>query len=133
MNKLFEVTESNQCCDCSIANICSSNDKTSGNNITSVLSRDKRINIFGECSSLRRSDNKSVVFVEVPNNTSKDEYYKIIPLWVDDNPTKLKPVEFDLPKGFIIAVRHTGINFILNRCNKLEKENDYILTLLRGG
>ena len=33
----------------------------------------------------------------------------------------------------IIAVRHTGINFILNRCNKLEKENDYILDSLRGG
>lgn len=34
----------------------------------------------------------------------------------------------------IIAVRHAGINFILNRCDKLEKENDYILSyLLRGG
>ena len=34
----------------------------------------------------------------------------------------------------IIAVRHAGINFITNICNKLEKENDYILQyLLRGG
>ena len=33
----------------------------------------------------------------------------------------------------IIAVRHTGINFIINVCNKLEKENDYILASLRGG
>ena len=34
----------------------------------------------------------------------------------------------------IIAVRHAGINFILNRCDKLEKENNYILQyLLRGG
>ena len=34
----------------------------------------------------------------------------------------------------IIAVRHTGINFIINVCDKLEKENDYILQyLLRGG
>ena len=34
----------------------------------------------------------------------------------------------------IIAVRHAGINFILNICDKLEKENDYILQyLLRGG
>lgn len=33
----------------------------------------------------------------------------------------------------IIAVRHTGINFIINVCNKLEKENDYILDSLRGG
>ena len=33
----------------------------------------------------------------------------------------------------IIAVRHAGINFITNRCNKLEKENYYILDSLRGG
>lgn len=32
----------------------------------------------------------------------------------------------------IIAVRHAGINFILNVCDKLEKENDYILTFLYG-
>ena len=34
----------------------------------------------------------------------------------------------------IIAVRHGDIDFILNVCDKLEKENDYILQyLLRGG
>ena len=34
----------------------------------------------------------------------------------------------------IIAVRHAGIDFIINICDKLEKENDYILQyLLRGG
>lgn len=33
----------------------------------------------------------------------------------------------------IIAVRHVGINFILNVCDKLEKENDCMLTSLRGG
>ena len=34
----------------------------------------------------------------------------------------------------IIAVRHAGINFITNVCDKLEKEDDYILQyLLRGG
>ena len=34
----------------------------------------------------------------------------------------------------IIKVRHAGINFIINICDKLEKENDYILQyLLRGG
>lgn len=32
----------------------------------------------------------------------------------------------------IIAVRHAGINFILNVCDKLEKENDNILTFLYG-
>lgn len=34
----------------------------------------------------------------------------------------------------IIAVRHAYINLIINICDKLEKENDYLLTsLLRGG
>lgn len=34
----------------------------------------------------------------------------------------------------IIAVRHKGINEVLEVCDKLEKENDYILSyLLRGG
>lgn len=33
----------------------------------------------------------------------------------------------------IIAVRHAGINSILNVCDKLEKENDCMLTSLRGG
>lgn len=32
----------------------------------------------------------------------------------------------------IIAVRHAGIDFILSVCDKLEKENDYILTFLYG-
>lgn len=32
----------------------------------------------------------------------------------------------------IIAVRHAGINFILDICDKLEKENDNILTFLYG-
>ena len=34
----------------------------------------------------------------------------------------------------IIAVRHAGINFITDICDKLEKENDYTFQyLLRGG
>lgn len=33
----------------------------------------------------------------------------------------------------IIAVRHAGINFILNVCDALEKENNCMLTSLRGG
>ena len=63
--KSYEVTESNQCCDCSIASICSSNDITSGNNITGVLSRNQRINIFGECSKIHRNDNTPIVFKEI--------------------------------------------------------------------
>lgn len=114
MNKLFEVTESNQCCDCSLATICSSSDISAGDRNDDVLSRDKRINIFGECSSLRRPDSKSIVFVELPKNDSKDdskdEYYKVIPLWIDNNNTKLKPLKFDLPKGYVIDKEHSDLD-----------------------
>lgn len=106
MNKLYEVRESNQCCDCSIASICSSSDLSASDRNDDILSRDKRINIFGECSSVRRPDSKSIVFAEIPKehskDTSKDKYHKIIPLWRVDNPSKLKSVEFDLPNGYVI-------------------------------
>lgn len=102
MNKLYEVRESNSCCDCSLATICSSSNISAGDRNDDALSRDKRINIFGECSSLRRLDKKSVVFVEISKDDSKDKYYKITPLYRDDNPIKLKSVEFDLPNGYVI-------------------------------
>lgn len=106
MNKLYEVRESNSCCDCSLATICSSSNIYTGDRNDDALSRDKRINIFGECSSLRRLDKKSVVFVEISKDDSKDDskdkYYKITPLYRDDNPSKLKSVEFDLPNGYVI-------------------------------
>ena len=102
MNKLYEVRESNQCCDCSLATICSSSDISAGDRNDDALSRDKRINIFGECSSLRRLDKKSVVFVEIPKDNTNNKYYKIEPLFRDDNPSKLKSVEFDLPNGYVI-------------------------------
>lgn len=112
--KLFEVTESNQCCDCSLATICSSSDISAGDRNDDALSRDKRINIFGECSSLRRPDSKSIVFVDIPNDNfkdnSKNEYYKITPLWIDDNHTELKPVEFDLPKDYVIDKEHSDLD-----------------------
>ena len=63
--KLYEVVQDKYCDNCSIANICSNNDKTSGNNITGVLSRDKRISIFGECSKIHRNDNTPIVFKEI--------------------------------------------------------------------
>lgn len=197
MNKLYEVRESNSCRDCSLATICSSSDIYTGDRNDDTLSRDKRINIFCECSSIIRLDKKSVVFVEIPKNDSKDnsknKYYKVKPLFRDDNPRRLKSVEFDLPNGYvideynsdldkgiirfkrkminnrrcvipynfplntrrgfrtiyylmrlsqhdmttvikdIIAVRHACINFIRNVCDKLEKENNCMLTSLRGG
>lgn len=112
--KSYEITESNQCCDCSLATICSSSDISAGDRNDDALSRDKRINIFGECSSLRRPDSKSVVFVEVPKDKSKDdskdEYYKIIPLWIDNNPTQLRPIKFVLPKDYVIDKEHSDLD-----------------------
>ena len=64
-DKLYEVVQGKYCNDCSIASICSSNDITSGNKISDVLSRDQRINIFGECSKIHRNDNTSIVFKEI--------------------------------------------------------------------
>lgn len=114
MNKLYEVIESNQCCDCSLATICSSSDISAGDRNDDVLSRDKRINIFGECSSLRRLDKKSVVFVEISKDDSKDnskyEYYKISPLWVYNNPTQLRPIELVLPNGHEIDVKSSDLS-----------------------
>lgn len=140
MNKLYEIRESKSCCDCSLATICSSSDISAGDRNDDALSRDKRINIFGECSSLRRLDRKSVVFVEIPKehskDTSKDEYYKFIPLWIDDNYIQLRPVEFDLPNGYVIDKEHSDLDkgiikftsswLTLEQIYKLAEENDYL-------
>ena len=124
-DKLYEVVQGKFCNDCSIASICSSNDITSGNRIGEVLSRDKRINIFGECSSDNRDDDTSVVFREIHKDNSKDKHYKVIPLWVDDNPSELKPVEFDLPNGYEIdrenSNLHKGIIYFKNKWLTLEQ------------
>lgn len=63
MNKLYEVRESYSCADCSIASICSNSDICGGIDIDDTLSKDKRINIFGACSSAIRPDTKFVVVV----------------------------------------------------------------------
>lgn len=112
--KSYEVIESNSCVDCSIASICSSSNISGGIDIGSTLFRDKRINIFGECSSLKRPDTKSVVFIEIPKDDSKDnskyEYYKISPLWVYNNPTQLRPIELVLPNGHEIDVESSDLS-----------------------
>ena len=140
MNKLYEVRESNSCCDCSLATICSSSNIYTGDRNDDALSRDKRINIFGECSSLRRFDKKSVVFVEIPKDDSKDnskyEYYKISPLWVYNNPAQLRPIELVLPNGYMIDKDHSDLDkgvirfkskwLSLEQLYKIAKESHYI-------
>lgn len=134
--KLYEVVQGKFCNDCSIASICSSNDISSGNRISDVLSRYKRISIFGECSPNNRYDNTPVVFKEIPKDDSKDEYHKVIPLWIDDNPSELKPVKFDLPNGCEIDIEASDLSkgivhfkrkwLTLEKIYKLAEENDYL-------
>ena len=111
MNKLFEVTESNQCCDCSLATICSSSDISAGDRNDDALSRDQRINIFGECSSLRRYDSKSVVFVEIPMNKSDNNTINsnIIQPLVEADGT-VKDLQIKVPTNFKIDVEASDLD-----------------------
>lgn len=105
--KVYEVVKHKYCDNCSIKSFCNASDEYIP---TLVVPRDKLISIFGKCSATDRDDNTSVVFIEVPKDNSKDKYYKIIPLWVDDNSTKLKPVEFDLPNGYMIDKDYSDLD-----------------------
>ena len=120
--KLYEVVAQTYCDNCSIANICSNNDKTSGNNITGVLSRDKRISIFGECSSIVRSDGKSVAFKEIPK-TKEQDVYNVGSLYKTNN--ELMPILIDLPNGYVIDKEHSdfdkGIIAFKKKCLTLEQ------------
>ena len=130
--KSYEVIESNQCCDCSLATICSSSDISAGDRNDDALSRDQRINIFGECSSLRRPDTKSVVFVEVPT-TKKQDVYNVSPLYKTNN--ELMPILIDLPNGYVIDKEHSDLDkgiirfknkwLSLEQLYKLAKDNNY--------
>lgn len=102
-NKLYEVVKSNTCENCSISSFCSASD----NYVPSLLiPRDKLLSTLGKCSAIDRTDGTSVVFKEIP----KDEYHKIIPLLVDNNPSKLRPVEFDLPNNYVIDKEHSDLD-----------------------
>lgn len=136
MNKLFEVTESNQCCDCSLATICSSSDICANDRNDDVLYRDKRINIFGECSSLRRPDSKSIVFVEVPMNKSDNNTINsnIIQPLVEADGT-VKDLQIKVPTNFKIDVEASDLNkgiirfkskwLTLEQLYKSAKDNNY--------
>ena len=132
MNKLYVVVAQTYCDNCSIANICSNNDKTSGNNITGVLSRDKRISIFGECSSIVRSDGKSVAFKEIPK-TKEQDVYNVGPLYKTNN--ELMPIQINLPNNYVIDKEHSDLDkgiikfknkwLSLEQLYKLAKDNNY--------
>lgn len=106
MNKLYEVTEGYSCADCSIASICSSSVISPSDRNDYSLSKDKRINIFGACSSLRRLDKKSVVFVEVPN-IKESKVYNTVLYKIDDTH---KYITIDIPEGSIIDIEDSDLS-----------------------
>lgn len=131
-NKLYEVVKSNTCENCSISSFCSASD----NYVPSLLiPRDKLLSTLGKCSAIDRTDGTSVVFKEIPKDDSKDEYYKVLPLWIDNNSIRLRPVEFDLPNGYVIDKEHSDLDkgiirfknkwLSLEQLYKLAKDNNY--------
>lgn len=131
--KSYKVVKHEHYDNCSIKSFYNASDEYIP---TLVVPRDKLISIFGKCSAIDRDDNTSVVFVEVPKDDSKDEYYKIIPLRVDNNPAKLKSIEFDLPNGYMIDKEHSDLDkgiirfkskwLTIEQLYKLAKESNHV-------
>lgn len=135
--KLYEVVQGKFCNDCSIASICSSNDITSGNRIGDVLSRDKRLSIFGECSPNTRDDNTSIVFKEIPMTKSDNNNINrnIIQPLVEANGI-VKALQIKAPTNFEIDTKASDLAkgiikfknkwLTIEQLYKLAKENNHI-------
>ncbi len=103
--KLYEVVEQKFCDECSIKNICSNNDVIKNNNSDNLLSRDERINIFGECSSIGRKDHKSIIFKEI---SADDDVYDVEVLYKNDK--ELLPIRINIPSGYTIDIEISVIS-----------------------
>ena len=129
--KLYEVIEQNICDECSLKNICTNSDVVKNNNSDNLLSRDKRISIFGECSPICRTDRKSVVFKEIP---ADDDVYDVEVLYKNDK--ELLPIRINIPSGYTIDIENTDLanNIIkfkrkwlsLEQLYKLAKESNHV-------
>ena len=86
-------------------------------------------------SQLRNKDTEAIILlrneIKASFNTNAIDYFTISA--VAEILLKLSQHDMTTVIKDIIAVRHAGINFILNICDKLEKENNCMLTSLRGG
>lgn len=102
--KLYEVVEQKFCNECSIAHICPTNDVVKHTDYSNLLSRDERINIFGECSPIKRIDNKSVVFKEI---SADDDVYDVEVLYKNDK--DLLPIRINIPSGYIIDIENSDL------------------------
>ena len=107
--KLYEVVKSEYCDNCDIANICANNDVPSGNHFGEVLSRDKRLGIFGECSSIARDDNTSVVFKEVPMTKNDNINHNIIQPLVEPDGT-IKDLQIKAPLNYEIDIDNSDLS-----------------------
>ena len=129
--KLYEVVEQKFGNECSLKNICTNSDVVKNNNSDNLLSRDKRISIFGECSSICRTDRKSVVFKEIP---ADDDVYDVEVLYKNDK--ELLPIRINIPSGYPIDIENTALanNIIkfkrkwlsLEQLYKLAKESNHV-------
>lgn len=130
--KTYEVVNRASCDTCSLKAICSNNDVDKSNSDVSML-RDERIRIFGECSSVARSDGKSVVFAEV-KEFKEDDVYDIDVLYKNDK--ELLPIKINIPNGYVIDEETSDLlNGIINfkskwltieQIYKLVEDNNYL-------
>ena len=107
-SKLYEVVEQKFCDECSIATICANSDKTSENPIK-VLSKNKRLSVFGECSAIVRSDGKSVVFKEIQIPKSDNINSNIIQPLVEADGT-IKDLQIKAPYDYEIDIDNSDLS-----------------------
>lgn len=134
-DKLYEVAEELFCDNCSIANICANNDVYTNNKSGNVLSREQRLNIFGECSSFNRSDGTSVVFKEIPMTKSDNINHNIIQPLVEPDGT-IKDLQIKAPYNYEIDMENSDLSkgiikfknkwLTLEQLYKLLKGNNYV-------
>lgn len=131
--KIYEVVESANCGDCSLASICSISGIYTCNRNDDVLPRDKRINIFGECSFTTRSDDKSVVFAEI-STTKEQDVYNVAPLYKTND--EIMSIRINIPNGYVIDKENSDLSkgiikfknkwLTLKQIYKLAKEEHYL-------
>lgn len=89
-------------------------------------------------AQLRNKDTEAIILlrneIKASFNTNAIDYFTISAV-AEILYNKFKHKNHDMTTVIkdIIDVRHAGINFILNVCDKLEKENDCMLTSFYGG
>lgn len=107
--KLYEVVEGLFCDNCSIANICVNNDVYTNNKSGNVLSRERRLIIFGECSNINRADGTDIVFKEIPMTKSDNINHNIIQPLVEPDGT-IKDLQIKAPYNYEIDMENSDLS-----------------------